>query len=824
MEEGQNGPVVVTNVHGKDFSTGGEVVALKHTDGVSGPSISHSSNGKGKELAEVEKQHVDHLAMVFKASLGPNSKPAHKLSRPSRSRKNLDLSAKSGSRKELRPLQVGKKRRIVSCDEDFSLLGSILPGVDSSNKKICPEGSLTSLKSQEFLTGSQGIFEDGEGIGTATHSVEVDPWLVMGDLNSVLSANEKVGGRPVTQAEGEGLRNFLFKYGAIDLVGVGALFTWTNGQDEEHIIKERLDRVIVSPEWLTQFKKAGVRNLSIRHSDHAPVILDTRMEREFFSTPFRYLDAWSRDSSCRKVIEDSWKHGVEGFQSFILCQKLKITAKALCEWNRLVFGFYQSKIKALEKLLIEAWDSMCKPKSRGGLGFKRSADINFSLIAKLGWVMASNTQSLWKSVLLEKYCRHSDFLTTEIPTSASLVARGIWATKDFIADNSIWAIGKNSQVNIWSGLWSSKDGVFCDSGDLNPMCKVDTTVGDLMLNSGEGWDYNQLVIWLRPEAINRLEGVDFGTLLNEDKLHWKSSPDGSFSIKRAYWDLNRSRFFEKDVIGSRIWKLKMHERVKLFLWKFCWNIRITNFSLVSGKDIVSWLIDPPFAQVMPTEEKAKFSLFGAIMYFKLWGVRNENYHNKSSMSYDMIQSMVMRSYREHSNIMFRATAQEGINRGPAAIQWGLPRPGRMKCYVDFASDNEVGVVAGVIYDWEGSVKSFGAKKVTASSSFQGELEALAFGVEMARSFAAVGVDFHSDNWQLVNSLSTGRCLWWNASFSFNKILSELEGFNCSVSWISRGFNASAHALARWGLFHNCNGVLRFWEVSPHVLTKLLFLA
>ncbi|KAF4360295.1 hypothetical protein F8388_020586 [Cannabis sativa] len=792
LEEGQNGPVVVANVHGKDSSAGGEVVALKHTDGISGPSITHTSNGKGKELAEVEKHHVEHLAMVFKASLGPNSKPAHKLSRPLRSRKDLGLTAKSVSRKEIRPLQVGKKRRIDSCEEDLSILGSILPGVDSSNKKNCPEGSLKSLKSQESHSGSQGISEDGEGIGTADHSAEncngieenlgVDPWIVMGDLNSVLSSNEKVGGRPVTQAEGEGLRNFLFNHGAIDLVGVGALFTWTNGQDEDHIIKEKLDRVIVSPEWLTHFKKAGVRNLSIRHSDHTPVILDTRMEREFFSTPFRYLDAWSRDSSCRKVIEDSWKLGVEGFQSFILCQKLKITAKALCEWNRLVFRFCQSKIKALEKLLIE--------------------------------------------------------------------------------------------VNLWSGLWSSKDGVFCDSGDLNPMCKVDITAGDLMLNSGEGWDHNQLVIWLRPEAINRLEGVDFGTLLNEDKLYWKSSPDGSFSIKRAYWDLNRSRFFEKDAIGSRIWKLKMHERVKLFLWKLyqnslpfgckfreifgshpglcmlcgesegdtvshfvancaisrqlwfssCWNIRITNFSLVSGKDIVSWLIDPPFAQVMSTEEKAKFSLFGAILYFKLWGVRNENYHNKTSMPYEMIQSMVMRSYREHINIMTRATVQEGINRGPAAIHWDLPRLGRMKCFVDFASDNDAGAVAGVIYDWEGSVKGFGAKKVTASSSFQGELEALALGVEMARSFAAVGVDFHSDNWQLVNSLSTGRCLWWNASFSFNKILRELDGFNCSVSWISRSFNASAHTLARWGLSHNCNGALRFWEVSPHVLTKLLFSA
>ncbi|KAF4400027.1 hypothetical protein G4B88_021241 [Cannabis sativa] len=535
LEEGQKGPGFVTNVHGKDSTAGGEVVVLNHTDGISGPSTTHTSNGKGKEIAEVEKHHVEHLAMVFKASLGPNSKPAHRLSRPLRSRKDLGSIAKSVSRKEIRPLQVGKKRRFDSCEEDFSILDSILPGEELSNKKICPEDSLKVLRSQESYSGSQGISEDGEGIGTAAISAEncngseknldrvsldwigcftyapprrddraefwnelgkffdaqVDPWIVMGDLNSVLSSIEKVGGRPVTQAEGEGLRNFLFNHGAIDLVGVGAFFTWTNGQDEDHIIKEKLDRVIVSPEWLTHFKKAGVRNLSIRHSDHAPIILDTRMEREFFSTPFRYLDAWSRDSSCRKVIEDSWKLGVEGFKSFILCQKLKITAKALGEWNRL-------------------------------------------------------------SVLVEKYCPHSDLMSSTIPASASLVARGIWATRDFIADNSIWAIGKNSQVNLWSGLWSCKDGVVCDSGDLNPMCKVDITAGDLMLNSGEGWDLNQLVLWLRPEAINRLEGVDFDTLLNEDILYWKSSPDGSFSIKRAYWDLNRSRFFEKDAIGSRI--------------------------------------------------------------------------------------------------------------------------------------------------------------------------------------------------------------------------------------------------------------------------------
>uniref|UniRef100_A0A803NUT2 Reverse transcriptase domain-containing protein n=1 Tax=Cannabis sativa TaxID=3483 RepID=A0A803NUT2_CANSA len=135
------------------------------------------------------------------------------------------------------------------------------------------------------------------------------PWLVMGDLNSVLSANEKVGGRAVARSEGEGLRNFIFNHGAIDLVGVGALFTWTNGQEAERLIWERLDCVIVSPDWLTQFKKAGVRNLAIRHSNHAPIILDTRMERENFNAPFRYLDAWSRDSDPPQIIENTWKSG-----------------------------------------------------------------------------------------------------------------------------------------------------------------------------------------------------------------------------------------------------------------------------------------------------------------------------------------------------------------------------------------------------------------------------------------------------------------------------------------------------------------------------------
>ncbi|KAF4402607.1 hypothetical protein G4B88_012392, partial [Cannabis sativa] len=252
------------------------------------------------------------------------------------------------------------------------------------------------------------------------------PWMVMGDLNAVLHQEEKVGGRLVTQAEGQGLRNFIFNTGAIDLEGIGAIFTWTNCQSWDSL-------------------KARVQNLSIRHSDHAVILLDTHLDREVVRTPFWYLDAWSRDEGCRRVIEETWDVVIRGFHSFILCKKLRLTAKALSKWNVQLFGHCQTKLKALEKLLsdvqsrlpskenckeghflaLKAWDSLCKPKQCGGLGFRWARDVNFSLIAKIGWLLEKDSKAFLTHVLGSKYCKFNSFLSSSHPRNASAAARGI---------------------------------------------------------------------------------------------------------------------------------------------------------------------------------------------------------------------------------------------------------------------------------------------------------------------------------------------------------------------------------------------------------------
>ncbi|PON69501.1 hypothetical protein TorRG33x02_259270 [Trema orientale] len=99
---------------------------------------------------------------------------------------------------------------------------------------------------------------------------------------------------------------------------------------------------------------AGVRTLPIiKESDHAPLILDTHLEREKVSTPFRFLDAWSRDHSCRQLIEEAWRISVSEFRSSRLVLKMDNTKKALKKWNRECFGFCQDKLRILSNLLVE---------------------------------------------------------------------------------------------------------------------------------------------------------------------------------------------------------------------------------------------------------------------------------------------------------------------------------------------------------------------------------------------------------------------------------------------------------------------------------------
>lgn len=76
-------------------------------------------------------------------------------------------------------------------------------------------------------------------------------WCVGGDFNEIKAITERVG----CQRLERGMKDFLEFCNNMELIDppmLGRKFTWTNYQD--HAIHSRLDRFLISPQWMEKFK------------------------------------------------------------------------------------------------------------------------------------------------------------------------------------------------------------------------------------------------------------------------------------------------------------------------------------------------------------------------------------------------------------------------------------------------------------------------------------------------------------------------------------------------------------------------------------------
>ncbi|KAK6804341.1 hypothetical protein RDI58_002125 [Solanum bulbocastanum] len=55
-----------------------------------------------------------------------------------------------------------------------------------------------------------------------------------------------------------------------------------------------------------------------------------------------------------------------------------------------------------------AWNDMCYPKTKGGLGFRSLHDVNNAMFAKLWWRFRVFISSLWSNYMCNKYCKKLD--------------------------------------------------------------------------------------------------------------------------------------------------------------------------------------------------------------------------------------------------------------------------------------------------------------------------------------------------------------------------------------------------------------------------------
>lgn len=116
--------------------------------------------------------------------------------------------------------------------------------------------------------------------------------------------------------------------------------------------------------------------------------------------------------------------------------------KSLCDdLNSMVSKFWWGQKNDERKMAWMKWDKLCTPKASGGMGFRDLTAFNLALLAKQGWQLQQNSNSLFYRVFKSKYFIDTSFVNAQKGRNPSYVWRSILAAQAIIRQGMHWQVG-----------------------------------------------------------------------------------------------------------------------------------------------------------------------------------------------------------------------------------------------------------------------------------------------------------------------------------------------------------------------------------------------
>lgn len=120
----------------------------------------------------------------------------------------------------------------------------------------------------------------------------------------------------------------------IDVVPKNRRFTWNNHRLGKGNIMEQLDRILVNVTLLSSFSTAYATILPFLDSDHYPRTLVLEAHCPLGPIPFKYSPLWNSNPVAKEIIQNTWRHHIEGSLGYIWEKKLKRIKYALKNWAK----------------------------------------------------------------------------------------------------------------------------------------------------------------------------------------------------------------------------------------------------------------------------------------------------------------------------------------------------------------------------------------------------------------------------------------------------------------------------------------------------------
>lgn len=203
--------------------------------------------------------------------------------------------------------------------------------------------------------------------------------------------------------------------------------------------------------------------------------------------------------------------------------------------------------------------------------------LNQALLAKVGCLILSSHSSPWIQVVQAKYHKHETFWNVSPTPNSSWLWKRILRTRPLLSQWFCHLIRDGSCTRVWTDPWIPS------LANFKPIPKDDTisqtqnlTVSTLIHPITRQWFNDILEALFDPVTIHAIKLLQPAHTSLPDKLIWKPDRKGKFSVKSAYHltlqtsHLVHTTMVKNDWIG--LCNLKIHARLKHFLWKTAWDI------------------------------------------------------------------------------------------------------------------------------------------------------------------------------------------------------------------------------------------------------------
>jgi hypothetical protein len=172
-----------------------------------------------------------------------------------------------------------------------------------------------------------------------------------------------------------------------------------------------------------------------------------------------------------------------------------------------------------------------QPKHACGMGFRDLHAFNIAMLAKQGWRMIQNSDSLCAQILKAKYYPNGDILQARARGGISYTWRNILEGIKLVKRGMIWRIGNGQSVNIWNGPWVPR-------GLTRQPCShrgqhIIQWISELIDPMSGAWDEELVRQTFQSKDTLIILAIpvceDF-----EDYIGWYFDTRGIFSVKSAY--------------------------------------------------------------------------------------------------------------------------------------------------------------------------------------------------------------------------------------------------------------------------------------------------